>query len=164
MNKSTFKSRIAIIGINPYVLVPGDVLENLFTQAGKDKGPIPVKGTLNKHPFTQTLVRYAGVWRLYLNGPMREAAGIDVGDMAHLSISYDDSERKTILHPELKRALEKNKKANAVFESLPPYLQKEIMRYINQLKTEESVNKNIKRAVQFLLGKEGFIGREPISY
>ncbi len=134
----------------------------MFEQAGKNKGPIPVKGSLNTHAFTQTLVKYSGKWRLYLNGPMREAAGIDVGDMAEVHIGYDDTERKTSLHPKLKEALKNNRQANAVFESLAPYLQKEIMRYINHLKTEESVDKNIKRAIGFLLGKEGFIGRDPL--
>ena len=162
MKIPSFEARIEIIGINPYVLLPGNVLELLFEQAGKNKGPIPVKGTLNSHAFTQTLVRYSGEWRLYLNGPMRTAAGIDVGDIARVNIEYDDAERKTGMHPELEKALKNNKKANAVFEGLPPYLQKEIMRYINHLKTKESIDKNVKRAIGFLLGKEGFIGRDPL--
>ncbi|MEI9935362.1 MAG: hypothetical protein WDM71_11065 [Ferruginibacter sp.] len=43
-------------------------------QAGKDKGHIPVKGKLDGHAFIQTLVKYSGKWRLYLNGPMRKAS------------------------------------------------------------------------------------------
>ncbi len=78
----TFSAKILKIGINPYVLVPATVLKVLFEQAGKDKGPIPIKGTLNEKPFIQHLVKYSGKWRLYLNTPMRKAAGIDVGDMA----------------------------------------------------------------------------------
>lgn len=162
MKTTSFKAKIAIIGINPYILLPDNVLDALFEQAGKNKGPIPVKGSLNTHAFTQTLVKYSGKWRLYLNGPMREAAGIDVGDMAEVKIGYDGAERKTAFHPKLEKALKNNKKASGVFENLPPYLQKEIMRYINQLKTEESIDKNVKKAIGFLLGKEGFIGRDPL--
>ena len=80
----SFSAKIQIIGVNPYVLLPKKVLEYIFEKAGKDKGAIQVKGTLNKNPFTQNLVKYSGKWRLYLNGPMREAAGIDVGDLANL--------------------------------------------------------------------------------
>lgn len=162
MKIPSFETRIEIIGINPYVLLPETVLEILFEQAGKTKGPIPVKGTLNTHPFAQTLVKYSGEWRLYLNGPMRKAAGIDVGDIAKVKIAYDGKERKTDLHPELKKALKSNKKALTVFQGLPPYLQKEIMRYINHLKSKESIDKNVKRAIGFLTGKEGFIGRDPL--
>jgi hypothetical protein len=156
----SFSARIYKIGINPYVLLPAAVLKNLFVTAGKDKGPIRVRGTLNGHPFLQTLVKYAGKWRLYLNGPMRTAAGIDVGDKANVEIEFDPAERTLSMHPKLEAALKKNKKAKAVFDELVPSLQKEIIRYINFLKTEESVERNITKALRFLSGEERFIGRD----
>ena len=64
------------------------------------------------------------------------------------------------MHPKLENALKKNKKARMVFEQLSPSRKKEIIRYINFLKTEESVDRNIKRAIQFLSGKERFVGRD----
>src|SRR5688572_16357599 len=96
-----FSAKIKIIGVNPYVLLPAKVLKEIFKQAGKNKGAIQVKGTLNEKPFIQNLVKYSGKWRLYLNGPMREAAGIDVGDMAHVKIQYDPSDRTVPMHPKL---------------------------------------------------------------
>lgn len=155
----TFSAKVLKIGINPYVLVPATVLKTLFEQAGKDKSPVPIKGTLNGKPFIQHLVKYSGRWRLYLNTPMRKAAGIDVGDMATVYIEFDPEPRTIEMHPKLKQALEKNKKANAIFIKLTPSYQKEIIRYINNLKTELSVEKNIARAIQHLLGKQRFIGR-----
>lgn len=68
--KYAFKAEIKIIGINPYVLVPGPILQKIFKQAGRDKGPIPIKGTINKKPYRQTLVKYSGAWRLYINTTM----------------------------------------------------------------------------------------------
>ena len=62
--------------------------------------------------------------------------------------------------PGLYEALQKNKQAKQKFDSLPPSRQKEIARYINGLKSEESIEKNIKRAINFLLEKERFIGRD----
>ena len=76
----SFSSKIYKIGINPYVLLPATALKKIFEQANKNKGPIPVRGELNGHAFIQTLVKYSGKWRLYLNGPMRKNAGIDVGE------------------------------------------------------------------------------------
>jgi len=159
----SFSSKIYKIGVNPYVLLPARALKELFKQSGKNKGPIPIKGTLNTHEFTQTLVKYAGKWRLYLNTPMRKAAGIDVGDMANVEIEFDPAERKIGMHPKLADALTKNKKAKAIFDKLTPSYQKEIIRYISFLKSEESVDKNIKKAIQHLLGKERFVGREGVE-
>ena len=157
---NTFSTKIAIIGINPYVLLPAPVLKELFKQAGKDKGPIPVKGTLNGHAFTQTLVKYSGKWRLYLNTPMRQAAGIGVGDIARVELFFDPAPQTLIMHAELEKALAKNKKAQKAFEQLSPYRQKEIIRYINSLKSEVSVQKNISKALNHLTGKDRFVGRD----
>jgi hypothetical protein len=156
----TFTAEIFIIGINPYVFVPEDILQYLFKKAAKDKGHIPVRLIINKQKFIQHLVKYAGEWRLYLNMPMRKAAGKDVGDFITIRIDFDETERTTPMHEKFDAALKKNKKAATVFNSLPPYMQKEILRYLNNLKTEEALNKNIPRAINFLLGKERFIGRD----
>jgi hypothetical protein len=156
----TFSSRIFKIDINPVVNVPQRVLKELFRRAGKTRGPIPVKGMLNGKRFTQTLVKFRGAWRLYLNTPMRKAAGIDEGDMARVEIDVDTKPRLTPMHPRLKAILAKNKKAKEVFEKLSPYRQKEISRYLNSLKTKESVKKNITRVVAHLTGKARFVGRE----
>ena len=155
-----FSNKIYKIGVNPYVLLPDTVLKNIFKQAKKDKGPIPVRGILNGHPFKQTLVKYSGKWRLYLNTPMRKNAGIDVGDMANFQIEFDPADRTIPMHTKLKTALNKNKKALHAFEALSPSRKKEIVRYINFLKTEETIDKNVKKAIQFLIGKGRFVGRD----
>jgi hypothetical protein len=155
-----FKAKIEIIGINPYVLLPEKVLLALFKQAGKDKGAIPVKGKIEGHNFIQNLVKYSGKWRLYLNTPMRKASNKDVGDRVTIEIEFDPVKRITPIHAKLQRALQENKNANKVFDSLPPSRQKEITRYINFLKTEESINRNIKKVLLFLNGKERFAGRD----
>lgn len=155
-----FESKIFIIGVNPYVLLPVPVLKNIFKQSGKEKGPIPVKGKLDGHLYKQTLVKYAGKWRLYLNTPMRKAAKKDVGDVIHVTVEFDPAERKIEMRPELKSALAKDMKAFAVFSKLPPSRQKEIVRYITHLKSDEAVKKNVARAVRFLNGKDRFVGRD----
>lgn len=158
-----FTAEIFKIGINPYVIPPGVVLKALFQQAGKDKGPIPVMILLNKTAFRQTLVRYAGEWRLYLNNPMRLTLQKDVGDTIEVSIAFDPVPRTVAMHPKLKLALQKNKQAKSVFERLIPSYQKEIVRYISHLKTEEAVDNNVAKAIQHLLGKQRFIGRDGVT-
>lgn len=157
---TSFSAKIQIIGINPYVVPPSTVLKKLFKESGKNKSPIPVKGTLNGHTFVQTLVKYGGKWRLYLNTPMRKTAGIDVGDMANVKIEFDPGKRTVPMHPKLQSELQKNQRAKSIFDQLIPSRQKEIIRYISFLKSEEAIDKNIKRTISFLLGKERFIGRD----
>lgn len=157
---NAFSAKIQIIGINPFVFMPETVLNNVFKIAKKEKGKIPITMKIDGHSFKQTLIKYAGHWRLYLNTPMRKRAGKDVGDIAAFEIEFDPEIREVEAHPKLIEALQRNKEAREIFDQLAPYLQKEIVRYIANLKTEESVDRNITKAVQFLLGKERFIGRD----
>ncbi|HPI10773.1 MAG TPA: YdeI/OmpD-associated family protein [Catalimonadaceae bacterium] len=155
-----FSAIIEIIGVNPYVLIPPADLEAIFEQAGKSKGTIQVKGHLNGEPFIQTLVKFAGHWRLYLNMPMRKSTNTMVGDPIHVSMEFDPVPRFPDFHPKLTAALDSNPEAKAVFDQLPPSRQKEIVRYIAHLKSEESVDRNIPKAIDFLLGKIRFVGRD----
>jgi len=156
----TYQAKIYIIGVNPYVLVPVSVLKVIFKQANKSKGAIPVRGYLDGYPYIQTLVRYSGKWRLYLNTPMRKAAKKDVGDTIEVQIEFDPVERVIPIHPKFLKALNIYKSAKTAFEKLSPSRQKEIVRYISFLKTEDSVDKNIARAIAFLSGKGRFVGRD----
>ncbi|NOS86374.1 MAG: DUF1905 domain-containing protein [Ignavibacteria bacterium] len=155
-----FQAKIEIIGVNPFVYLPARVLKFIFKQANKDNGKIPVRIKIEGHEFTQTLIKYSGYWRLYLNTPMRKAAKKDVGDTARFGISFDPAKRTIASHPKLVRALKAEPDAKKIFESLSPSLRLEIVRYISFLKTEESVTRNVTKAINFLLGKQRFIGRD----
>ncbi|WP_207421354.1 hypothetical protein [Desertivirga brevis] len=53
-----FTATIEIIGINPFVFVPDDILNSIFEQAGKSKGPsgvLPAAPTFTfENYFAQT--------------------------------------------------------------------------------------------------------------
>lgn len=156
-----FTIDIAIINGNPYVTPPEKVLAAIFQQAGKDKGTIPIRGKLNGTDFKQTLVRYEGDWRLYLNGVMLRNAGIKfrdgeihkvVGTPVKIDVEFDPESREIPMHPKLAAALRQDKKAQAAFDELPPYRKHEINRYLSFAKTEATVDKNI---VQILLHLRG---------
>ena len=160
MDMFKFKAKIEIIGVNPFVFLPERVLTKVFKQAGKDKGKIPVKMKIDGHEFPQTLIKWSGAWRLYLNTPMRKAARKDVGDVADFEIRYDPVERAVPMHAKFKKALQENKEAKKVFDSLRPSLQQEINRYFSYLKSESSVDRNVTKAIQFLLGNGRFVARD----
>ena len=155
-----FKAEINIIGINPYVLLPDKILEDIFKKAGKNKGPIPVKVMINEKDYKQTLVKYAGLWRLYINTTMLKDSPRRIGELVMVSIAFDPEKRIVATHPKFEKALLKNKEAAIIFDELRPSLKLEIVRYISNLKTEESVDKNIIKAIDFLLGKGRFVGRD----
>lgn len=156
----TFTAAIEIIGINPFVYVPDEILNHLFEKAAKSKGPIPVKGIVNTVPYTQTLMKFKGEWRLYINTKMLKNSPKRIGEQIEISIDYDAEKRSIPIHPKLLQALNENTAANSVFQNLRPSLQHEIIRYIAHLKTEESIDKNVLKAIAFLLGKGKFVGRE----
>ncbi|NNV55578.1 DUF1905 domain-containing protein [Limnovirga soli] len=156
----SFRAQIQIVGVNPYVLVPEDILQAIFIQAGKKKGNIPVKGTINQQAYTQTLVKYNGIWRFYVNTAMLKNSPKRIGELVDITIVYDAANRTIAPHPTLEKALLQNKEAALIFSQLRPSLQLEIVRYIAHLKTAASVERNVEKAIGFLLGQCRFIGRD----
>jgi hypothetical protein len=154
-----FTTKIKIIGINPFVFVPEKILNSIFKAAEKNKGPIPIRGTINKKNFRQTLVYYSGAWRLYINTTMLKYSPKRIGEQIKINVEYDPDDRTLSLNAELKKALRKNPKAKKVFEKLTPSRRKEINRYISNLKSAESIARNVEKAIRHLKGKERFAGR-----
>lgn len=150
----SFSAKVGLIGVNPYVLLPEEVLDDLFAKSGKDKGPIPVRGLIESKPFKQTLVKYAGEWRLYLNTKMRKDSDTKVGDIVDFQVEHDPSPRVEPMNPKLLSAFSRNRVAKEAFENLSSSRQKEILRYLNSMKTEESLDRNIERVITFLSGQK----------
>lgn len=148
--KFTFKAKIYKAGINPCVKVPDTITAKLTAT----KGYIPVKGTIQNHFFQQTLCPVKGeTYRLYVNGPMLKGANIKAGQTAFVIEQDTLGSNKNIDMPEaFKKKLQENKLLEA-FLQLAPFRQKEICRYLNHLKTEEALNKNIDKMTNMLKGK-----------
>jgi hypothetical protein len=152
--KARFTSIIYKIGINPVVDPPDQILDIIFDQVGRSKGPIPVRGRLNNTAFVQTLVKYRGAWRLYINGLMLKDSGTTIGDTVQIEIEFDPRPRDVPVPDELRSALDRDENARSVFEALSPSRQKEIFRYIGSLKSAESVNRNVERVLKHLHGEK----------
>jgi hypothetical protein len=148
----SFTATIAILGVNPYVRVPERQLKRLFVAAGRDKGPIPITVTLKGKDFKQTLVRYRGDWRLYLNTPMRETANKRVGDRVTLTVEFDPNPRVQRMPTAFRTALRGSQEARRAYDDLPPSRKSEILRYLNHLKTKASLERNVRNVVGHLTG------------
>jgi hypothetical protein len=146
-----FQAKIYKLGINPLVDPPERVLRNLFRQARKNKGPIPVAGTLNGAQFIQTLVKYQGAWRLYINGRMLKDSGLKVGDVARIDVEFDPRPRRIGVPKKFADALKADSELRRRFDRLAPSRRKEILRYLNSLKSEEAVGRNVEKLRNTLL-------------
>jgi hypothetical protein len=146
----SFSATLEIIGINPFVFVPEKILQSIFDKAGKDKGAIPVCGKVNGKDYTQTLVRYAGEWRLYINTLMLKDSPKRIGETLDISIDFDPKPRTVLMPSKWKKALKENPDAKKVFDRLSASRQKEINRYIGNLKTDGSIERNVAKAIAHL--------------
>ena len=145
-----FSAIITKVGINPCVDVPAQV-----STALKKKGYIPVRGTLNGHAFRTGLVSLGGGrHRLFINGQMRKDAGVDVGDRIDVVLDYDPEPRRVPVPQQLTDALDADPAARGAWEALTPSRRKEILAYLNSLKREDSLQRNVERTIRELLERD----------
>ena len=83
-----------------------------------------------------------------------------IGETVEVAVSFDPSKREIEPHPRLLAMLDANPEAKAAFDAMAPSKQNEVVRYIDGLKTDKSIDRNIGRALDFLLGKGRFVGRD----
>ena len=159
MKDNHFTATLEIIGINPFVFVPEEILDQIFEHAGKSKSPIPVKGTVNGKEFKQNLMKYLGEWRLYVNVMMLKNSPKRIGEIIEVRLEYDDSDRSISIHPALEHAIRQSTLAAANFEKLIPSRKHELIRYINNLKTETAIQRNIEKIIRHLQGETDFFGK-----
>ncbi|MBB4805710.1 hypothetical protein HNP38_000982 [Chryseobacterium defluvii] len=159
MKGDHFIAKLEIIGINPFVFVPEEILDTIFSASGKNKSPIPVRGTVNGKEFRQNLMKYLGEWRLYINLTMLKDSPKRIGETIEVSVEYDDTDRSIPIHPKLEQAIRESPVAQKNFENLIPSRRHELIRYINHLKTEESIQRNVDKILRYLNGETDFFGK-----
>jgi len=84
---------------------------------------------------------------------MRDASGIDTGDIADVEIEYDPRPREEPVPEKFAAALDADAGARSEFEKLSPSRKKEICRYLNSMKTEGSLVRNVEKVIRHLTGK-----------
>ncbi|WP_106917661.1 DUF1905 domain-containing protein [Chryseobacterium aurantiacum] len=160
MRSNSFTATLEIIGINPFVFIPEEVLERIFEESGRNKSPIPVRGTINGKEFQQNLMKYLGEWRLYINLTMLKNSPKRIGETIEVGLEHDDSDRSICIHPQLEDAIKSSVLATSNFEKLIPSRRHELIRYINNLKTEASIQRNIEKIIRHLHGETDFFGKK----
>jgi hypothetical protein len=159
-----FTQRIAIRGINPYLLVSAKLAQQL--RPGWRK-PLPVRVTIDGKPRSPARVNLMpagdGSFYLYLNGPLREASATAVGDRVTARVSFDASYRGGPTHPvpsSLERALRARPKAARAWDEFSPSRRKEILRYLAGLRTAQARERNVVKLIAMLTRPDReFLGR-----
>jgi hypothetical protein len=144
-----FTQTISIVGVNPYVTVPLKIAKTF----GK-KGFVPVKIKVNGHPFLANLVPVGeGRHRLYLHGIMRKKVLAQVGDKVTIELTYDPKLRVEPMSKSLAKMLKTSPPGYRNWKNLSPSRRKEVNRYLNRLKSDEVLKRNIDRVMKYLEGR-----------
>jgi predicted GNAT family acetyltransferase len=137
-----FSAPIYKIGINPVVDVP----ERISRTYGR-KGYVPVQVKIGGTAFRANLVPVGGGrHRLFLNLPMRQATGRDVGDRIKVALELDTASRVLRTPADLSRALRSVGKLREL-AALPPSHRKEIIRWVTGTKNRETRARRIAKVM-----------------
>ena len=110
------------------------------------KGNIPVKITVDGHPFDHTLLGSRNGHYLVYNEFIRRAVGKDMGDTVHVTLEKDDQPRVVIIPPYLETVLKDSGVLDA-FLKQPDYLKREQVNKIELTKKEETKNNRIQKLI-----------------
>jgi hypothetical protein len=145
----SFTGKIGKAGINPCVAVP--LAGSLHF--GK-RGYVRIVATVNSHRCTTTLVPVGGGrHRLYLNQEIRDAAHVDVGDIVSLTVKLDGSTRRMNIPADFSRALDTAADARSAFDQEPASHKREILRWIEHAKRQNTRQRRIGKAIAAMVTK-----------
>jgi hypothetical protein len=125
---------------------------------------VRVNGHPKSRPWRINLMpQGTGAFYLYLHGEVRRASGTKVGDRVTVEVAFDAAYRGGPLSPMppwFRAPLTRNKRAATAWKALTPSRQKEILRYLMALRSDEARRRNVARAIHALSGaKARFMAR-----
>jgi hypothetical protein len=116
---------------------------------------VPVRGTINRHPFRSTLFPRGGKFIMVVNKELRAAANVRGGETVSFTLERDDEPRIITPPADLARALKANSDAQAAWDKLSYTHRKEHVRAVEEAKRPETRARRIEKAVaQLAEGKK----------
>jgi hypothetical protein len=155
MKKLTFKVKLeGVPGMEVAALrAPFDVVETFGTRTR-----VPVRGTINGFPYRSSLMPMDGCHRMVVNREIREGAGVRAGDTVKVVMERDEAPRTVTPPPSLKKALAKDKTAQANWGKLAFTHKKEMVRSIVEAKQEETRARRLAKVMDVLKKGEKWMG------
>ena len=140
-----FTARLYRQGILRCLDVPGRVSEHLGV------GHVAVSGTVEGMSFQSTLApRGDGLHRLFVHSRIFKARGVDSGDLVEVELEYDP-EPEAAVPPELADALAGAPESEENFHALTPARRREVIRYVESAKRDETRARRVAEIVGRLL-------------
>jgi hypothetical protein len=132
-------------GVVAAITPPVDVPEFFGTRAR-----VPIRGTINGYPFRSSLMPCGARHMMPVNKKLCEGAGVQPGDTVAVVMERDEEERAVEAPALLKKALAKNKSAQANWEKMSFSNKKEMALAIVGAKQEETRRRRLAKIVEIL--------------
>lgn len=123
-------------------VVPRDVVEGF----GKGKKP-PVRVTINGYTYRNTVAVMGGKYMIGVAAEHRAKAKVAGGDNITVMLELDDAPRDVAVPADLARALTPHAAARKFFDALSFTYRKEIVRSLEDAKTDETRLRRLEKAV-----------------
>lgn len=156
MARSTSKIRFKAMLLRPKAAVKGGswaflVLPKKASAMLPTRGMTTVEGTLNGYSFRATLEPDGdrSHW-LKLNRTLREAAGVEVGDVVTLEIMPAREEREPRIPVDLRKALAATPKARALWSEITLIARRDWIQWITTAKRQETRARRIENTCKML--------------
>jgi hypothetical protein len=149
MAKQTLRFKAKIegkeVGVVAAITAPVDVPTFFGT-----RGRVPVRGTINGYPYRSSLTPCVGRHMMPVNKLLLAGGGAQPGDVVDVVMERDEEERTVEAPPVLKKALAKNKTAQANWEKLSFTHKKEMALAIVGAKQEETRARRLGKIMKVL--------------
>ena len=110
---------------------------------------VRVAGTAGGHPLgTRLTPRGGGAYRLFLDGAVRAAAGIGVGDAVAIELARDDARREPAPPDDLRAALEALDDGLEAFATLSEAQRAGMVAFLGRAKTPPTRAQYVERVVE----------------
>ena len=131
-------------GEAPTVELPFDAKERFGTARA------PVRGTVNGTDYRTTVAVYGGVYLIGFRRELRERAGIEIGDEVDVTIELDEEPRTVELPAALETALDRDRRARAVFDRLSYSHRREYAEWIAEAKRDDTRERRVAQTLERL--------------
>jgi hypothetical protein len=117
------------------------------------KARAAVKVTVNRHQYRSTIAVYNERSYLPVRKSNRDAAGVEIGEVVHVTLELDDEPRVVLMPPELAKVFAKSAPAQAAWKKLSYSRQREHAEAITGAKKPETRARRVKKTLKMLLDK-----------
>ena len=141
-----FRTTILTAGKNAAgIEIPAEVVDSL----GAGKRP-PIRITVNGYSYRNTVAVMGGVYMVGISAEHRAASGIAAGDDVDVDLELDTEPRIVVVPGDLAAALDGDPAARRTFETASYSNRKEIVRSLEDAKSEDTRRRRLTKALAAL--------------